>query len=106
MLKWPIPTTVNALRGFLSLIGYYRKFIEGYKGIAAPITRLLKKVGFQWDDLAEQSFDDLKKAVTQPPALKLPDFSKRFVVECDASENEIGAILMQEGQLIDFLFRK
>jgi hypothetical protein len=98
VVEWPTPTTAKGVRGFLGLAGYYRKFIRHFGGIAAPLTRLLTKDGFQWSAEADLAFQRLKEALTQSPVLRMPDFSQRFMVECDASGIGIGAILSQQNQ--------
>jgi hypothetical protein len=77
MVNWPIPTFIKSLRGFLGFTGYYKKFIKGYGVIVAPLTALLKKNAFQWTNSAIEAFLNLKKAVTSPPVLQLPDFTKK-----------------------------
>lgn len=69
------------MRGFLGLVGYYRKFVHNYGAIAAPLTALLKKEGFAWSDEATTTFSALKGVVTSAPALTLLDFTKPFIVE-------------------------
>jgi hypothetical protein len=92
---WPQPRSVRGLRGFLGLVGYYRKFIREFGLIAAPLTRLLRRDAFTWDDDAEAAFEALKGALTSGPVLQMPDFSKPFVVDYDASGVDFGAILHQ-----------
>ena len=66
---WPPPRSARALRGFLGLAGYYRKFIQDFGVIAAPLTRLLRRDAFEWDTDAEAAFQALKGALTTGPVL-------------------------------------
>jgi hypothetical protein len=94
MQDWPHPKTLKSLHGFLGLIGYYCKFVKNYGKIATPLIDLLENNSFTWTPAATQDFQTLKMAMCTTLVLALPDFTKTFVLECDASGKGIDAILM------------
>lgn len=101
---WKQPTTVKELRGFLGLAGYYRKFVRNFGILSRPLNDLLKKNSpFVWTETTEAAFQALKKALIEAPVLALPDFSKRFIVETDASATGIGAVLRQNDHPVAYL---
>jgi hypothetical protein len=97
--SWPIPATLTQLWSFLGLAGFYRHFMRDFSTIAAPLNDLMKKgVSFRWGAIQDQAFHTLIDKLTHAPLLQLPDFSKTFVLECNASGIGIGGVLLQEGK--------
>ncbi len=101
--EWPTPKSVKDVQRFLGLCNYYRRFVENFAFIARPLHNLTKKnVKFIWSKDCEKAFQELKKRLITSPILMHPDTQKPFIVECDASNFAIGAILSQkddEGKL-------
>ena len=93
---WPAPTTVKQVRGFLGFGNFYRCFIRGLSEIARPLNELLKKDRkFEWTIECQQAFNNLKTCFTSEPVLVMPDQTKPFQIECDASKYASGAVLTQ-----------
>ena len=95
ILEWQPPTNVPELRSFLGLVNYYCRFIKGYSAKAAPLTELLKKNRtWHWYKECQRAFRELKKAISEQPVLALPDHTKPFEVQTDASDFAISGVLM------------
>ncbi|XP_068663001.1 uncharacterized mitochondrial protein AtMg00860-like [Aristolochia californica] len=104
--EWPQPQSCSAVRGFLGLAGYYQKFIQSFDPLAPPLTNLLKKNSFQWNEEASTAFDALKNALASTRVLQLPNFDDLFVIECDASGGGIGVVLHQNSHPIAYFSRQ
>jgi hypothetical protein len=93
---WPRPRSVRVLHGFMGLVRYYRRFIKEFGMIMAPLANLLKRDALQWSDEAKAAFITLKQALTTTPALALPNFTKTFIVECEASDFAISPVFTRQ----------
>ena len=95
IVNWKPPTNVIEIQSFLGLAGYYRKFVEGFSKLAAPLTKLTRKEEkFIWSEACQQSFDELKRKLTSAPVLTLP------------SRQGLGCVLMQHENVIAYASRQ
>ncbi|KAK6160919.1 hypothetical protein DH2020_004300 [Rehmannia glutinosa] len=105
--NWPQPTNLSEVCSFLGLAGYYRRFVEGFSKITSLLTQLTKRnVAFKWTEASEQSFQELEKRLTSTPILSIPLGIGGFVVYSDASKNDLGHVLMQNGKVIAYVSRQ
>jgi hypothetical protein len=107
ILSWEQPRTVTEIRSFVGLAGYYRRFIEGFSKIAAPLTQLTKKnQPFVWTQECEESFQTMKRLLTTSPVLVLPQPDQPYEVYCDASYQGLGCVLMQHRKVVAYASRQ
>lgn len=106
--EWPVPTSVKQLRSFLGFCSYYRKFIQGFSKIAGPLHDLVNSCLYDgkpkrscqfsshWTKECQNAFESLKEKLTIAPILGFADFTLPFIVETDASQHGLGAVLYQQ----------
>ena len=125
---WPTPKTSKEVQQFLGLSNFFRKFIQGYSSVAAPLIAIanrhdtrpgkckpagkplgnrqqgLQGLGFQaiWSPKCQQAFDEIKRSLTNAPLLAHPDPSKDYRAVADASVVGTGGVLLQDGRPIAF----
>jgi hypothetical protein len=105
--SWPLPQTITQVRSFLSLAGFYHRFIKDFSTIAAQLHELMKKgMVFHWGKAQEESSATLKDKLTHAPLLQLPNFGKTFELACVASGVGIGGVLMQDGKPVAYFSEK
>lgn len=105
--QFPIPKNVKQLSRFLGMSAFYARFIKDYAEISKPLNQLKRKgAKFVWGTEQQTAFENIKAALVASPVLRMPDFSKPFVVHSDASGSAVGAVLSQEydGQLLPVSF--
>ncbi|GJV73872.1 putative reverse transcriptase domain-containing protein [Tanacetum coccineum] len=104
---WASPKTPTKICQFLGLVGYYRRFIEGFSKIAKSMTKLTQKgIKFDWGEKEENAFQLIKQKLCSTPILVLPEESEDFVVYCDASHKGLGVVLMQREKVIAYASRQ
>ena len=98
---------VSEVRSFLGLAGYYRRFVEGFSRIAAPMTQLTcKNAKFVWTKECEKSFQELKQRLVTAPVLTIPSNLGDFIIYSDALRKRFGCVLMQHGKVIAYASRQ
>ena len=94
--QWPTPSTADEVQQFLGLASYYRRFIQHFSEIVKPLHHLTERnAKFLWTEECELAFQELKRRLITAPILSYPDFSKEFVLDTDASNFALGAVLSQ-----------
>ena len=97
--NWPVPRTISELRSFLGICGYYRRFVDGFATIAAPLYKLQKKgVAFEWSVDQQNAFLRLKEALVSAPILGVPRDEGTYLLDTDASDTGLGAVLSPEAR--------
>jgi hypothetical protein len=108
--NWQVPTTIKELRSFLGLANYFRKYVQGYSSLVAPLIQLTKLdknfKAADWQEEHQSAFDGVKRVLTTAPVLALPDPSVPFEVISDASVNGTGAVLMQNKRVCAYHSKK
>jgi len=110
--KWPVPKSLKELQAFLGLVNYFRKFMEHFGLVVAPLTCLTGQTGkgkartptmpVDWNNLGEEAipaFNEIKRRLVTAPVLAIPDLNKPLQVYSDASVAGTGGVLMQEGRV-------
>ena len=101
MERWPRPENLKQLQAFLGTAGYYRQYLPEFATIAKPLHHLTSKgVEWTWDEAAQLAFDELRKRLVTAPVLGYPDPALGYILDTDASDVGVGAVLsqMQEGK--------
>ena len=94
--KWPIPNSTRDVKQFLGFASYYRRFIRDFATIAKPLHRLTEhSAEFRWTSQCQDSFEELRRKLVSAPILAFPDFRKEFILDTDASDSGIAAVLAQ-----------
>jgi hypothetical protein len=92
--EWPVPTSIQDIQIFLGFANFYRRFIDGYSGISAPISSLLRKnQRFEWSSKVQEAFDDLKSRFTSAPVLRHFDPDLPIRLHTDASSVAISGVM-------------
>ena len=94
--EWPVPENVTEVKSFLGLAGYYWRFVPNFAQVARPLHKLTEaNADFVWKPECQFSFKKMKTLLSTAPVLSYPDFKAEFILDTDASNHGIGAVLSQ-----------
>ncbi|EEZ97618.1 Retrovirus-related Pol polyprotein from transposon gypsy-like Protein [Tribolium castaneum] len=100
MINYPNPKTTTEIKRFQGMCSWYRRFIPHFSSLCAPLNNLIKNKDkgqkIIWTSEAQEAFLKIKNALVSAPILNSPNFSRPFIVQCDASDIGLGALLLQE----------
>ncbi|KAL5498599.1 hypothetical protein ACEPAH_1953 [Sanghuangporus vaninii] len=94
--EWPVPRNVRELQQFLGLGNWLRRFVKDYSSVVKPLTSLTGKVEWKWGKEEQDAFEELKRRLSSPPVLAIPNAEDPFRVEADASDFATGGVLLQK----------
>ena len=98
---WHRPSTISEVPSFLSLVGYYWRFVEYFSRVATPLSQLTRKwTPFVWNKVCKDNFQNLKQKLVTALVLIVSDGFESFVTYNDASKKGIGCVLMQQGKVV------
>lgn len=97
IVNYPVPKCIKDVRRLLGVVGWYRRFIPQFSSITAPLSDMLKKNRnkFVWNEAAAESFEAIKRILTSEPILTNPNYDQPFIIQTDASNLGVGAVLLQ-----------
>ncbi|CAB0040562.1 unnamed protein product [Trichogramma brassicae] len=96
ILNFSIPTSAKQLRRFLSMCSWYRKFSKDYENLTEPLTRLTRtQVKYVWSEEQQEAFEKIKTQMSEALQSNYTNFKTKFVVQTEASDTSLGAVLLQ-----------
>ena len=101
------PKNKKELRRFIGMVNYYRHMWKRRSHLLAPLARMSgKNIPFKWTQECNTAFEEIKKKVNKEVMLSFPDYTKRFELYTDASDKQLGAVLMQGEKVLAFFSKK